>query len=420
MSNKKKTKRLPTEVKSKCSSMTCDTESDKFLTCVTCNLLLHPECGSFDTDLFQLLSEKKIPPGFSWSWKCTKCVIIDDDINKRNTDINELICKKFDEIKSHIDKNFSSDKQNKTQCLPKKVTITSTEVQTINSTDEILKDSQESKTKMKDPTNPTMNVAENKMQICGYYKQGKCRHGGNGKKLFDGQECLFSHPRKCIKYCRYGGNSPQGCDGNCEYFHPILCKNSVQFKQCLLPNCTFAHLQGTKRTQSLVQPLPYNVEPTYRQNGNFRENFRGHPGSYGRMSNSNISLNNMPEANSNWNMAAKYQRGGQRRLLTREGYYNNNDFPPLQHREDPNVLQLSSAIKDMQNSIMQNSEKMQNSITYLIKNIAPERFQAPVSNHPQARVSFPNITSTDPHTNMHPTHSEAKNFQRQALFHQEN
>ena len=81
--------------------------------------------------------------------------------------------------------------------------------------------------------------------LCSHYKRGRCRHGISGKKLVYGKECSFLHPRKCIKYCRYGNDKHKGCRGGCNFFHPILCRNSVWHKKCYEENCTFQHLSGT-------------------------------------------------------------------------------------------------------------------------------------------------------------------------------
>ena len=40
--------------------------------------------------------------------------------------------------------------------------------------------------------------------ICSFYKVGKCRHGSSGRKVINGRQCNFAHPRKCTKFCKFG------------------------------------------------------------------------------------------------------------------------------------------------------------------------------------------------------------------------
>ena len=105
--------------------------------------------------------------------------------------------------------------------------------------------------------------------ICGYYRKGKCRHGADGKKQIDGKECTHLHPRKCLKYCRYGSDRYQGCTGSCGLFHPILCKNSTRLKECFLPDCTLAHLSGTQRKREKTPTS--NQETRYFYNHNIQD-----------------------------------------------------------------------------------------------------------------------------------------------------
>ena len=39
-------------------------------------------------------------------------------------------------------------------------------------------------------------------------------------------------------------------ESSCEYFHPSLCKFSVQKRICTNKDCTFVHLKGTSRNES--------------------------------------------------------------------------------------------------------------------------------------------------------------------------
>ena len=85
-------------------------------------------------------------------------------------------------------------------------------------------------------------------QVCKRYKVGKCPHGIRGNKTVNGSKCPDSHPPRCNKYTRFG-TGKKGCKKgkNCQYFHPILCKFSVNEQRCSKELCTFPHLVGTKR-----------------------------------------------------------------------------------------------------------------------------------------------------------------------------
>ena len=39
---------------------------------------------------------------------------------------------------------------------------------------------------------------------CPFFKKGRCRHGKSGNKVVNGQKCMYSHPKLCVQFCRYG------------------------------------------------------------------------------------------------------------------------------------------------------------------------------------------------------------------------
>ena len=100
--------------------------------------------------------------------------------------------------------------------------------------------------------------------ICSKYRRGKCERG---------DDCTFSHPPKCLKYCRYGR---EGCGNgfrNCSLLHPVLCRNSLRYRQCFNPSCTFTHLKGTARNPN----NNYNHQPQYNRH-NTPTDFQGRNG----------------------------------------------------------------------------------------------------------------------------------------------
>ena len=88
-----------------------------------------------------------------------------------------------------------------------------------------------------------------KDRICPKYKSGQCPHGLRGNKEVNGQSCELDHPKRCFKFCRFGSKRKGGCSkgDSCEFYHPILCKFSVQKRCCTNKECTYVHLKGTRR-----------------------------------------------------------------------------------------------------------------------------------------------------------------------------
>ena len=85
--------------------------------------------------------------------------------------------------------------------------------------------------------------------ICEKYKRFNCPHGRKGLEEIDGEICNKLHPKKCFKWTAAGKHETRGCNegGDCQYYHPRLCNNSLRYKKCLKADCTFTHLQGTRR-----------------------------------------------------------------------------------------------------------------------------------------------------------------------------
>ncbi|MEC8327029.1 MAG: hypothetical protein VX100_13260, partial [Pseudomonadota bacterium] len=93
---------------------------------------------------------------------------------------------------------------------------------------------------------PSQNQAK---PICPHYKRGTCRHGISGNSKGG---CSKGHPKACHKLIQYGTRGPLGCSkgGNCEMFHPRMCSQSLQARECLTMDCKLRHVRGTKRTTS--------------------------------------------------------------------------------------------------------------------------------------------------------------------------
>ena len=113
--------------------------------------------------------------------------------------------------------------------------------------------------------------AVSQQSVCPRYKSGKCPHGIRGNKLVNGQKCNLEHPKRCIKFCKFGSKHRHGCNkgSNCDYYHPTICKFSLQSRLCTNEECTFVHLKGTKRKDSSPHPNSRSEKsgsrPDYRQ-----------------------------------------------------------------------------------------------------------------------------------------------------------
>ena len=117
-------------------------------------------------------------------------------------------------------------------------------------------------------------------QDCALYRIGQCPHGISGKTLVKGERCKFTHRKRCRKFCNFGTKSRLGCQkgNNCQYFHPILCKFSVQRGLCTNLECKFTHLKRTKRFET-------NRSPEYYYSNYYNAGYSGESGGYGQIHN---------------------------------------------------------------------------------------------------------------------------------------
>ena len=185
-------------------------------------------------------------------------------------------------------------------------------------------------------TNQKSVVKNSPVRVCNHYKMGTCRHGANGRKLINNAECKFVHPPKCKNYCKFGRD---GCDGSCGLLHPILCSNSLRFRECLDEKCTFAHLVGTKRR---VQSFNYSSK------------------SYPNYNNQLSELSNRP-MNSNrkflhqtdiYPPTTRHQRSRKDEFV-----FHQNEFPPLYNKEKIDELTAIQQMQGCLNVLMHQNNK---------------------------------------------------------------
>jgi hypothetical protein len=161
-------------------------------------------------------------------------------------------------------------------------------------------------------------AAETIQPLCKHYKRGRCRHGVTGKTMVNGSACKFLHPKKCLKYCRYGNDEHKGCQGSCAFFHPFLCRNSIRFKKCYDRECTFTHLAGTERERTQFSQYVPNTGPRF--SSNLAKAVRSQPGFGGPYMDQRDFTHN-----------------------------NNQNFPPLpQKSQEVKIEEISTAIINMQ------------------------------------------------------------------------
>lgn len=227
--------------------------------------------------------------------------------------------------------------------------------------------------------------------ICYNYRKGKCRHGQSGNKLVYGQKCNFLHPQKCLKYCRFGHDKRQGCNGPCDLLHPILCRNSVKYNKCLNENCTFAHLSGTERYErQQILPQMKNFTPFFKlDDGNVQNHQQFRSRNFERQQSFKPLAHSKPDLQRNKNQGFSYHE---------------SDFPALPLSQEYRMNEMSTAIKQMQkcldylmynsnnNCQPQNSSHQQfNSQTYY-----PSQ-QPPINNQHQSNYILPQqMSSTAP------------------------
>jgi len=106
---------------------------------------------------------------------------------------------------------------------------------------------------------PALKTSEKSGEWCPKLLKGICPFGwtGNG--------CSYDHPRRCIKYCRFGSvrRNQNGCPygERCRFFHPELCENAQNLRKCLILDCRKVHLVGTARPKKDGEKPVYSEAP---------------------------------------------------------------------------------------------------------------------------------------------------------------
>ena len=419
-----------------CVNPACVDVLQDMFSCFACKSSYHFSCGNMDSNIIQLL-EDSTSKGLSWYIRCKSCINtgvpdplsfsfqssfeelnnsltskVDEVKTQLNSQIQEIktqlensilvdvrssFDKMFDDFKSLVEKSGLSEVSPPSSSTSTSVSVQTDDIpsqpNTLSSDNTVPPLSSSPKTEETVQSIPPRNVTQN---VCPHYKKGKCPNGASGKNMVDGKLCMYAHPRKCLRYCRFGTDAYKGCSGSCNLLHPVLCKNSLSSGQCLLQNCTFAHLVGTKRHITPILPSTHD--------NNYNTHF---------LQTNGVSVPHNYHFSTPWNTQTQYPnvqyQGSQRTIPPRNYRYNDNNFPPLQNREEEQVRQLIT-IKDLQDSVH-----------YILQNSASSSFQA--SGHPRpSQSTHQNFAlhrpGLEPPLQTHELHStEAKNYFRQNQQH---
>ena len=223
------------------------------------------------------------------------------------------------------------------------------------------------------PSHEVQTTYSIERSICQLYKIGKCPHGLSGKTMVNNQQCKFAHPKKCRYYCRHGPNSPLGCrkGGSCTFFHPVLCKYSVQKHECTNLECTFTHLKFTKR---------YTAHPE-------RENIS--PPNYQKSPDSNRRLDpNVPDVHQSQRYQSHDAPNFTQQLPVPQSHQNNDMsflVKLVEHVKDELLGKITTMEKDMRSQI---DSIIPNSTNYLSP--PPQLFyNPPLQNLTMPQINIP-------------------------------
>ena len=213
--------------------------------------------------------------------------------------------------------------------------------------------------------------------LCIEFKRGRCQLGISGRKVINGNVCKYLHPKVCLRYSRHGN---QGCQGSCNFFHPILCRNSVRYKKCYQKDCTFTHLSGTERKKI---------------------RFLQHPNSYGQQNFHQVHQPNFTSTPPFYPVNGNKWKNHTNQIENLE--FNNKNFPTLYNSQYNKIDEMSSAIMNMQRCI-----------TKLMQHSFPENNPRPTgtdtTSHGVQNTFQTQWTNSCPYPSNQHTNHEAKNL----------
>ena len=214
------------------------------LSCINCGQGCHYDCYKDIVDAIKLY------PGIHY--QCHRCVIKTTQSLQSNFDVDSQETHKTpneEQDSQEVDTPLTPGQPNHTPLTPKQP----------SQTQELSLSA--SPSRLSQPFEPD----EQRRPICQRYIRGNCPHGILGQTLVNGEKCFFSHPKRCMRFCRNGPYSRFGCNKgrDCEYMHPILCKFSLKYRKCTNLRCKFTHLKFTQRYENEdaeFPPAEYNTQ----------------------------------------------------------------------------------------------------------------------------------------------------------------
>ena len=222
--------------------------------------------------------------------------------------------------------------------------------------------------------------------VCEEYKHGSCVHGLKGTREIDGKVCDFKHPKKCLAYCKFGNDYYKGCNTvNCKFFHPIICRNSMKYKVCIIENCTYTHLVGTRRKAPNHQP---GNKLKQRDHAPYRSKRNEYPINTQRTKYSNFDANKLGfYGYRQQHQDDQYQGAGFQGTGVRQEYtYQEQDFPQVQNYD----TNLASKPNHSANNVPQNNSYSNQNLNDGFLDIITtlKTIQATQTSFQQAQTSF--------------------------------
>lgn len=230
---------------------------------------------------------------------------------------------------------------------------------------------------------PTSTQSANQQlprSLCPFYKRGICRYG------ISGRGCNKDHPKACPKLIFHGTSGPRGCNkgNNCEMFHPRMCHQSLQSRECLTMDCPLRHVRGTQRTTS---------NQRYNNQGFNRPSSQNNPGnttssSWQSSSNMNNQTNwHSPQNNAGNSSNMNYQNYNAQNYQQQANQQNFLDMMQSMRREvmtamETQMAQVTAQLSQQLKFIQQQQQQLTMQ-THHINNPLPPHQQHPVIQTPQ-------------------------------------
>lgn len=320
-------------------------DNEKAIECDLCETWYHISCIGFETDLYEKITDDNVDsasdnndsrpsPVYGIKWFCLSCLTFMENFLKRS--------------KQSVDAELQTD-----------VVEKGTQFNSIRT------------------------------PVCEEYKHGSCVHGLKGTREIDGKVCDFKHPKKCLAYCKFGNDYYKGCNTvNCKFFHPIICRNSMKSKVCIIDNCTYSHLVGTRRKAPNYQPVN---NPKQRDHAPYRSKRNEYPINTQRAKYSNFDANKLgfygyrqqyQDGQYQAMQGADFQGTGDRQEYT----YQEQDFPQIQIYD----TNLASKPTHSANNVSQNNSYSNPNLNENFLDIITtlKTIQATQTSFQQAQTSF--------------------------------